>query len=301
MAKIIGAPAIAVALALAAAAQSTSPATSRTQQSPAPEPPRDQAPAPARDQQNALQKPRPMERMGAPVPDEKQVIDDLVAANRILADQGILDAYGHVSVRNPRDAGHFFLARSTAPETVTAADVFEHDLDGNAPQAQGKTLFLERFIHAEIYRARPDVMAVIHTHAPSLIPFGITGMALRPVYHMSAFLGGGVPIFDPRPDFGDTDLLIRTPALGKALARTLGAHTVVLQRGHGGVVVAGDLPHAVFRAVYTEMNAKLQAQAMELGKRVVYLDPGEAEKASASMGGTVARPWELWKKKALGR
>jgi ribulose-5-phosphate 4-epimerase/fuculose-1-phosphate aldolase len=288
MAKIIGAAAIAVAL--AAAAQAPAP---DAQQSPAPEPPRDQS--------NALQKPRPMQPMPMPASDEARAIDDLVAANRILADQGVLDAYGHVSVRNPRDPAHFFLARSTAPETVTTADVFEHDLDGNAPAAEGKTLFLERFIHAEIYRSRPDVMAVVHTHAPSLIPFGITGQTLRPVYHMSAFLGTGVPIFDPREGFGDTDLLIRTPALGKALAHTLGAHTAVLQRGHGAVVVAGDLPHAVFRAVYTEMNAKLQAQAMSLGKRVVYLDPAEAQKATDSMGGTVARPWELWKKKAMAR
>jgi ribulose-5-phosphate 4-epimerase/fuculose-1-phosphate aldolase len=292
MAKIIAAAALVVALALAAAAQAPAPEP-REQQSP--------APAPGRDQSNALQKPRPQTPMPAPPFEEARVIDDLVAANRILADQGVLDAYGHVSVRNPRDPAHFFLARSTAPETVTTADILEHDLDGNAPQAQGKTLFLERFIHAEIYRARPDVMAVVHTHAPSLIPFGVTGMALRPVYHMSAFLGTGVPIFDPRADFGDTDLLIRTPALGKALAHTLGAHTVALQRGHGGVVVAGDLPHVVFRAVYTEMNAKLQAQALDLGKRVVYLDPGEAQKAEASMGGTIARPWELWKKKALSR
>jgi ribulose-5-phosphate 4-epimerase/fuculose-1-phosphate aldolase len=291
MAKLIGA--VALACALAAAAQAPAPDSSREQQSPAPEAPREQP--------NALQKPRPMQPMPMPASDEARAIDDLVAANRILADQGILDAYGHVSVRNPRDAVHFFLARSTAPETVTSADVFEHDLDGNAPAAQGKTLFLERFIHAEIYRARPDVMAVVHTHAPSLIPFGITGQTLRPVYHMSAFLGTGVPIFDPRNGFGDTDLLIRTPALGKALAHTLGTHTAVLQRGHGAVVVAGDLPHAVFRAVYTEMNAKLQAQAMELGKRVVYLDPAEAQKAAESMGGTVARPWELWKKKAMAR
>jgi HCOMODA/2-hydroxy-3-carboxy-muconic semialdehyde decarboxylase len=290
MAKIIGAAA--VACALAAAAQAPAPDAKREQQSPAPEAPRGQA----------LQIPRPQIPMQAPPgSDEAKAIEDLVAANHILADQGVLDAYGHVSVRNPRDPAHFFLARSTAPETVTAADIFEHDLDGNAPAAQGKTLFLERFIHAEIYRMRPDVKAVVHTHAPSLIPFGITGMALRPVYHMSAFLGTSVPVFDPRPEFGDTDLLIRTPALGKALAHTLGAHTVVLQRGHGAAVVAADLPHVVFRAVYTAKNAELQAQAMNLGKRIVYLDAGEAEKAEASMGGTVARPWELWKKKAMAR
>jgi HCOMODA/2-hydroxy-3-carboxy-muconic semialdehyde decarboxylase len=248
-----------------------------------------------------LQPPRPQLPMTAPGIDEARAIDDLVAANRILADQGVLDAYGHVSVRSPRDKTRFLLARSMAPELVTTADILEHDLDGNAPQGQGKQLFSERFIHAEIYRARPDVMAVVHTHAPSLIPFGVTGTALKPVYHMSAFLGAGVPIFDPRPIAGDTDLLIKTPELGKALAKTLGTHAAALQRGHGGVVVAADLPHAVFRAVYTDMNAKLQAQAFALSKRVVYLDAGEAQKAEAAMGATVARPWELWKKKALAK
>ena len=228
-----------------------------------------------------------------------RLIDDLVAANRILVDQGVLDAYGHVSVRSPRDPTHFYMARSIAPELVTAKDILEYDLSGEPVEAKGVQLFIERFIHSEIYRARPDVLAVAHNHAPSLIPFGVTGVELKPLYHMSAFLGPGVPVFDIRATGGETDMLVRNPTLGKALAKTLGARPVALLRGHGAVVVATDLPRVVFRSVYTEQNAKLQAQAMQLGKQVKYLDAEEAKKAEASMGGTIGRPWELWKRKAL--
>jgi ribulose-5-phosphate 4-epimerase/fuculose-1-phosphate aldolase len=237
---------------------------------------------------------------GTPAPGARaKAIEDLVAANRILADQGVLDGYGHVSVRDPEHPDRFFLSRSLAPEMVTADDVLEHDLEGNvvSPRA-GVNPFLERFIHAGIYRSRPDVNAVVHCHSPSLIPFGVTAAQLRPLYHMSAFLAGGVPVFDIRAAAGDTDMLVRTPELGRALAKTLGAHAVALMRGHGAVIVGADLPHAVFRSVYTEMNARLQAQAMALGK-VKYLDEEEARKAEATMGGTVQRPWELWRRKAM--
>jgi ribulose-5-phosphate 4-epimerase/fuculose-1-phosphate aldolase len=197
----------------------------------------------------------------AAAPDARaKVVEDLVAANRILADQGVLDAYGHVSARAPQNAGRFLMSRSLAPEMVTAADVLEHDLDGNVIAPAGANPFLERFIHAGIYRARPDVNAVVHCHSPSLIPFGATGAPLRPLYHMSAFL-----------------------------------------RGHGAVVVAADLPQAVFRSVYTELNARLQAQAISLGGTVTYLDDEEARKAEATMGSTVQRPWELWRRKAMGK
>jgi HCOMODA/2-hydroxy-3-carboxy-muconic semialdehyde decarboxylase len=228
-----------------------------------------------------------------------RLIDDLVAANRILVDQGVLDAYGHVSVRSPRDPTHFYMARSIAPELVTAKDILEYDLSGEPVEAKGVQLFIERFIHSEIYKARPDVLAVAHNHAPSLIPFGVTGVELKPLYHMSAFLGPGVPVFDIRATGGETDMLVRNPTLGKALAKTLGSRPVALLRGHGAVVVATDLPRVVFRSVYTEQNAKLQAQAMQLGKQVKFLDAEEAKKAEASMGGTIGRPWELWKRKAL--
>jgi HCOMODA/2-hydroxy-3-carboxy-muconic semialdehyde decarboxylase len=224
---------------------------------------------------------------------------DLVAANRILAMEGVLDGYGHVSVRDPEHPDRFLLSRSLAPEMVTAADILEHDLDGNVlAQRGGASPFLERFIHAAIYRARPDVNAVVHCHSPSLIPFGVTAARLRPLYHMSAFLAGGVPVFDIRSAAGETDMLVRNPDLGRALAKALGPHTVALMRGHGAVIVAADLPHAVFRSVYTEINARLQAQAMAFGK-VKYLDDEEARKAEATMGATVQRPWELWRRKAM--
>ena len=227
-----------------------------------------------------------------------QLIEDLVAANRILVDQGVLDGYGHVSARHDRDPGRYLMSRSRAPELVTPADIMEYDLDSEAVDARARTSYLERFIHGEIYRARPDVRAVVHSHSPSVIPFGVTGAPLRPLYHMSAFLAGGVPVFEIRTAAGgDTDMLVRTPALGRALAQTLGDRPVVLMRGHGAVAVGASLPQVVYRSVYTEMNARLQAQAMALGGPVTYLSPEEARRAEASIAGTLDRPWELWKQK----
>src|SRR5882724_902831 len=235
-------------------------------------------------------------------PAAAQLVEDLVAANRILADQGVLDGYGHVSARHDRDPARFLMSRSLAPELVTAADVLEYDLDSTPVDARGRTSYLERFIHGEIYRVRPDVRAIVHNHSPSVIPFGVTGVPLRPLYHMSAFLSAGVPVFDIRQASGGmTDMLVRTAALGQALARTLGTRPVALMRGHGAVVVGASLPLVVFRSVYTEVNARLQSHAMALGGQVTYLDPEEARLAEASVSGTAPRPWELWKKKALAR
>jgi ribulose-5-phosphate 4-epimerase/fuculose-1-phosphate aldolase len=235
-------------------------------------------------------------------PVDAALIDDLVAANKILVDQGVVDGYGHVSVRHPADPQRYLMSRSIAPELVTAADIMEYDLDSSALDARGRSSYLERFIHGEIYRARPDVKAIVHDHSPSVIPFGVSTAPLRPLYHMSAFLGGGVPVFDIKTASGRaTDMLVRDAALGKSLAQTLGTRPVALMRGHGAVVVAASLPVVVFRSVYTEMNARLQAQAMALGGPVTYLDDEEARQATASVGGTIPRPWELWRRKALGR
>jgi len=235
-------------------------------------------------------------------PADPKLIEDLVAANRILADQGVVDGYGHVSVRHPADPQRYLMSRSIAPELVTAADIMEFDLDSVAVDARGRSVYLERFIHGEIYRVRPDVVAVVHNHSPSVIPFGVTTAPLKPLYHMSAFLWPGVPVFEIRNAGGPaTDMLVRNPALGQALAKTLGAGPVALMRGHGAVVVGDNLPEAVFRSFYTEVNARLQAQAMSLGGPVNYLDTEEAKKAQASVAGTIARPWELWKRKALAR
>ena len=235
-------------------------------------------------------------------PADPKLIEDLVAANRILVDQGVVDGYGHVSVRHDKAADRYLMSRSIAPELVTSADIMEYDLDSVPVDPRGRTVYLERFIHGEIYRVRADVRAIVHNHSPSVIPFGVTGAPLRPLYHMSAFLWPGVPVFEIRSASGPaTDMLIRDAALGQALARSLGAGPVALMRGHGAVVVGGGLPEVVFRSVYTEVNARLQAQAMALGGNVTYLDPEEAKRAQASIGGTIGRPWELWKRKALAR
>ncbi len=242
---------------------------------------------------------------GAPAsagPADPKLVEDLVAANRILVDQGVLDGYGHVSVRHDRDPNRYLMARSLAPELVTAADIMEYDLDSSPVDARGRAMFIERFIHGEIYKSRPDVKAVVHSHSPAVIPFGVTGVPLRPLYHMSAFIWEGVPVFDIRDSMGGmTDMLVRDPAIGQALARTLGDRAAALMRGHGAVVVGPSLPVAVFRSVYLEMNAKLQAQAMAQGASVRFLDPEEAKRAEASLAGTLGRPWELWKRKALGK
>src|SRR6266852_5832675 len=247
------------------------------------------------------QKPAAQPAAGQPALSPEQArakaIDDLVAANKILVELDVLDAYGHVSIRVPGDPKHFLMSRSLAPELVTPSDILEHDLEGNATPPPGSQLFSERFVYA----ARTDVQAVVHNHAPSLIPFGVTGVPLRPLYHMSAFLGAGVPVFDIRAAGGDTDMLVRTLPLGQALAKTLGTSNVALMRGHGAVVVGPDMPKAVFRSVYTEQNARLQSQAMQLSSKVTYLDPEEAKKAQATMEGTVARPWELWRRKVQGK
>ena len=230
------------------------------------------------------------------------MLEDLVAAYRILAQEEVLDGFGHVSARHSRSAGRFLMSRSLAPELVTAKDLLEFDLDGNAVNADGRALYSERFIHAEIYRTRPDVRSIVHAHAPSLIPFGVTGVPLRPVYHMASFIGTGVPIFDIRKQFGMTDMLVNDAAKGRALAQALGDKTCVLMRGHGVVVVGSTIPVAVGRSVYLELNARIQTQAMALSNNVTYLDAEEARRVmDAGENRGYERPWELWKARALGK
>jgi ribulose-5-phosphate 4-epimerase/fuculose-1-phosphate aldolase len=244
---------------------------------------------------------RPQTPASAGAPDAA-LIEDLVAAYRILAQQGVLDGFGHVSARHNRSANRFIMSRSLAPELVTAADLIEFDLDGNAVDAKGRALYSERFIHAEIYRARPDVRAVVHNHAASLIPFGVSTVPLRPMYHMASFIGNGVPIFDIRKAFGMTDMLVSDSAKGRALAQTLGDKTCVLMRGHGVAVVGASIPYAVGRSVYLELNARIQAQTVALGGTITYLDPQEAQKMmEAGENRGYERPWELWKAKAMGK
>ncbi len=225
------------------------------------------------------------------------LIDDLVAANRILAMHGVLDAYGHVSVRSDREA-HFLMSRSLAPQLVAAKDIQEYGPDSE-PIADTRKPYLERFIHGEIYRRRADVIAIVHSHSPSVIPFGIARTALRPVYHMASFLWSGVPVFDIRRVREDNDLLIRDRPLGKALAGSLGQCACVLMRGHGMTVVGENLPEVVFRAVFTEMNAQLQMQAQRLEGPLEFLSDEEGRRATESNRPTIERPWELWKSQAF--
>lgn len=234
------------------------------------------------------------------VSDHPQLLADLVAANRILFHQGVVDGFGHVSARHPARADAFLLARSMAPALVTADDILEFDFDGNTLGDDPRPGYLERFIHAGIYRRRADVGAVVHSHSPSVIPFGVVReTVLRPVYHMGGFLGAGAPVFEIRDTAGPaTDMLIRDGRLGAALAERLGAASVVLMRGHGGTVVGATVRQAVFRAVYTEFNARLQGEALRLGTPN-YLTPEEAVAAAAANDSQIDRAWNLWRESAM--
>jgi ribulose-5-phosphate 4-epimerase/fuculose-1-phosphate aldolase len=225
---------------------------------------------------------------------DAELVDKLVVANRILYRQGVVDGFGHISARHDKSPGHFLLARNMAPGLVRRDDIITFDLDGTALDAEGRRVYLERFIHGEIYRARPDVHAIVHSHSPSVIPFGVTGQPLRPIFHMSGFLGEGAALFEIRETGGDTDMLIRDNRLGKALADTLGARSTVLMRGHGSTVVGTSIEQALYRAIYAEVNAKLQLQAVTLGE-VNYLNPREAAMAAATNDTQLARVWELWR------
>ena len=230
------------------------------------------------------------------------LIDDLLAANRILANEGVVDAFGHVSVRHPDNPNHYLLSCARSPELVAAGDILEHSLEGEPLSGQGKEPYTERFIHAAIYESRPDVQSVVHHHSHSVIPFGITGQKLRPVLHMCASIGQEVPLWDSQNNFGDTTLLVANMAMGRDFARVLGNHRCALMRGHGCSVVGGSIQAAVFVAIYLEVNAKLQLTASSLGS-IKFLTAGEIEKINARMGlgqkgQGVQRAWEYWCRRA---
>lgn len=227
------------------------------------------------------------------------LLEDIAVGSRVLADFGVLDGFGHVSARSPTNPNHFLMSRSLAPALVTADDIMEFDLDGNPVDARGRKVFLERFIHAEIYRARPDVMGVVHTHSPGVIPFSVSKVPLRAMFHNPSFLAVGVPVWDIRKDFGETNMLVSNSAIGKSLAATLGDKPVVLMRGHGDVAVGPSVKMAVFRAYYTDVDAKLQAQALALGGEPNYLTPGEGAKADETNFAVMDRIWNLWRMKVL--
>jgi HCOMODA/2-hydroxy-3-carboxy-muconic semialdehyde decarboxylase len=232
-----------------------------------------------------------------PAPEVPAIIEDLVAANRIIADQGVVDGYGHVSVRNPDNPDQFFLSRSMAPESVVASDILVLDLDGNVLDSD-QTTYRERYIHSEIYKRRPDVQSVVHSHAPSVVPFGTTTVPLRAMFHMSAFIGQGLPIFEIRNAAGMTDMLVSNQAIGEVLAETLGDRPAVLMRGHGAAIVGPSLPIAVGQSIYLAINAAMQAQAMGLGGPVTYLTPEEVELTGTP--DNYQRAWTLWRQDALG-
>ena len=223
----------------------------------------------------------------------EKIAEKLAMANRILYDQGVVDGFGHISVRHPESPGHFLLSCNRAPGLVTASDILTYDMNGELAVPSDKRSYLERFIHSEIYKARPDVMSVVHSHSQSVIPFGVTGQRLRPIFHMSGFLGSGSALFEIRDSAGNTDMLIRNTGLGKALAASMGQSNCVLMRGHGSTTVGPSIEVAVYRAIYAEVNAKLQIQAAALGP-VNFLNEEEAALAAATTEGQVVRTWDLW-------
>jgi ribulose-5-phosphate 4-epimerase/fuculose-1-phosphate aldolase len=221
--------------------------------------------------------------------------EQVALGNRILANEGVLDAFGHVSMRHPHDPQRYLLSRSRAPELVAPGDVLEYDLNSNPMQATNEKLYAERVIHGEIYKARPDVMAVVHHHAPAMMPFCITGIPLVPVFHLGATAGAGVPFWDQHDEFGDTNLLVVKPEEGASLARALGSNNLVLMNRHGATAVGADMQALVFRAIYSCRNAEFQFAAQALGP-VIPLHRGEIEKAGAlnAMANVTTRTWEYW-------
>ena len=225
---------------------------------------------------------------------------DLVAAYRVLAAHGVIDAYGHVSLRSPRNPQRYYLARSLAPELVTLDDLIEYDLDSRPLDDRGRESMRERFIHGEIFKTRPEVMAVVHNHSPSVVPFSVTGVPMRALFHMASFVGDGLPNFEIRDVLPGSDLLVKTPELGKALAATLGSKPAALMRGHGSVVVGDNLPRAVGRSIYLELSARLQMQALLLagpGGKITYMDAAEVKASDPVQN--YARAWPMWRAKAL--
>jgi len=229
-----------------------------------------------------------------------QLLRDLVIANRILANENVVDALGHVSIRHPDRADRFFLSCSRSPELVTLDDLMEYDLDCNPIDQRGRPMYFERPIHGTIYRARPDVMSVVHNHAHEVIPFGLTGAKLRPVVHPACGLGHDVPVWDIRKSFGDTNMLVTTLEQGHDLAKCLGKGQVALMRGHGCVVAAKNLREAVLTAIYLKVNAMLQRDAICMGGDIVFLSEGEIEKTAVVVNSdnSVTRMWEYWRRRA---
>ncbi len=237
-------------------------------------------------------------KSGGPV--DRALLEDIAVASRICAAEGVFDAFGHLSLRHPGDKKRFLMSRSKAPALTTADDIMEFDLDCDACDQRGRGVFLERFIHGEIYKARPDVNSIVHSHSPSVVPFSLVPNKMRAMFHTSAFIARGVPVFDISEKYGPTDMLVGDNDKGRELARVLADKSVVLMRAHGSVAVGPSLQHAVYRAVYTEVNAKLQMSATLLGGPIAALSEEEGRLADAVNIAGVGRPWDLWKMKMTG-
>jgi len=235
----------------------------------------------------------------SPIPGvEPALLDDIVAGSRILADLGVVDAFGHVSARQPTNPNRFLMSRSLAPALVTSGDVMEFDLDGNAIDAGGRAVFLERFIHGEIYKARPDVMSVIHSHSQAVIPLSLTAIKMKPVIAQAGFLPPVTPTFeirDARKD-GERGMQVTNSVRGAALARTLSSYPVALMRGHGEVVVGASVKQAVVYAAYVDINARMQTQALLLSRDIVTMNQPELFTPEEF---DINRPWEHLKQKTL--
>lgn len=227
-----------------------------------------------------------------------EALDELVTANRILAREGVVDAFGHVSIRHPSFPDRYFLSRARAPECIEVEDLMQFALDGAPIDAAGRKPYAERFIHGAVYEARPDVQAVVHNHSPTVVPFGITNTPLRPVMHMCTSMGTHVPLWDSRTAFGDTNLLVTNMEMARDLAAALGTHAVALMRGHGCVVAGRSLREVVFNSVYLELNARLQLKASTLGA-ITFLTDGEVEASLRTRSSfTYERAWEYWCRRA---
>ncbi len=230
------------------------------------------------------------------------VINDLVIANRILAKEDVVDAYGHVSIRHPDNPKHFFLSRSLAPELVEREDIVEFGLDGEPVREEKRSLYLERFIHGAILEARPDVMAVVHAHAEDILPFGLTkSTPLRPVIHAGSFIGATVPVWDIADKFGDTNVLVSNIAQARDLAKCLAGNNVALMRGHGFASASRSLIEVVRMSVYLPRNARALFKAKQLGGEIKYLSQGEIDarnRGYSPYSTETWRAWEFWAKKA---
>jgi ribulose-5-phosphate 4-epimerase/fuculose-1-phosphate aldolase len=233
-----------------------------------------------------------------PMPTLEELIEELVTANRILARENVVDSFGHISVRHPDNPQRYLLSRSRAPDCIENDDIMEFTLEGAAVDARSRAPYLERFIHGALYEARPDVMSVVHNHSESVIAFGVTGRAIKPIFHMGASIGHQVPVWDSQDRFADTALLVENMDMGRDLAKHIGAGVTALMRGHGATVAARSIRHAVYISVYLEVNARLQKQAMDMGE-IKFLTSGEVDKVAARTGSYgINRAWENWCRRA---